>query len=77
MIIYDNKGRPSIRIDITGKAHGDVPTPHAHVKLYDELGRPQGEVLVGLRLDTKVKPEWQGMKDLLRNWLQQEGIPLP
>jgi len=43
-IVYDNNGRAIKRVDVTGRAHGGVPTPH--VVEYKHNTNPQGQIFV-------------------------------
>ena len=43
-IVYDDSGRAIKRVDLTGKAHANVPTPHA-VK-YKHNKNPAGDIFV-------------------------------
>lgn len=35
---YDSEGKQTVRIDVLGKSHKGVKTPHAHDAYYDENG---------------------------------------
>ncbi|NEP59244.1 MAG: hypothetical protein F6K31_19880 [Symploca sp. SIO2G7] len=43
-IVYDDYGRAIKRIDLTGKAHGSIPTPH--VVEYKHNQNPAGKIFV-------------------------------
>ncbi|MEA2232114.1 MAG: hypothetical protein QOD83_1930, partial [Solirubrobacteraceae bacterium] len=51
--IYDGAGRPIRRVDLTGAAHGGVPTPHV-VEYTTHVNPKTGEVFV--RKDRMVRP---------------------
>lgn len=43
-IVYDDSGRAIKRVDLTGKAHANVPTPHAVEYKYNQ--NSAGEIFV-------------------------------
>lgn len=43
-MVYDRNGRAIKRVDITGKAHAGIPTPH--VVEYDHNQSPTGNIFV-------------------------------
>ncbi|MEG4574337.1 polymorphic toxin type 24 domain-containing protein [Microcoleus sp. N3A4] len=43
-IVYDDSGRAIKRVDLTGKAHANVPTPHAVE--YKHNQNPAGDIFV-------------------------------
>jgi Bacterial toxin 24 len=43
-IVYDDSGRAIKRVDLTGKAHSNVPTPHAVEYKYNQ--NSAGEIFV-------------------------------
>lgn len=43
-IVYDDNGRAIKRVDVTGKAHAAVPTPH--VVEYKQHQNPLGDIFV-------------------------------
>ena len=43
-IVYDDSGRAIKRVDLTGKAHANVPTPH--VVGYKHNQNPAGDIFV-------------------------------
>jgi filamentous hemagglutinin len=51
-IVYDDSGRAIKRVDLTGKAHANVPTPHAVE--YKHNKNPAGDIFV--QAENKVRP---------------------
>ena len=51
-IVYDDSGRAIKRVDLTGKAHANVPTPHAVE--YKHNQNPAGEIFV--QAENTVRP---------------------
>jgi hypothetical protein len=51
-IVYDDSGRAIKRVDVTGKAHAGVPTPH--VVEYRHNQTPAGDIFV--RAEKTVRP---------------------
>ncbi|MEQ8970617.1 MAG: polymorphic toxin type 24 domain-containing protein [Coleofasciculus sp. C1-SOL-03] len=43
-IVYDDNGRAIKRVDLTGKAHAGIPTPH--VVEYKQNQNPAGDIFV-------------------------------
>jgi len=51
-IVYDDSGRAIKRVDLTGKAHANVPTPHAVE--YKHNQNPAGDIFV--QAENTVRP---------------------
>ncbi|MCW6049922.1 hypothetical protein K4039_07460 [Lyngbya sp. CCAP 1446/10] len=51
-IVYDDSGRAIKRVDLTGRAHANVPTPH--VVEYKHNQNPAGDIFV--QVEKTVRP---------------------